>query len=71
MVVVLRVQGTRADLGSAPRFQSNFLIDLEKSIVFTSASPRCLDGGDIDLLHRHHGLKGTLGLSATNRKRIG
>jgi hypothetical protein len=38
--------------------------------VFTSASPRCLDGGDVDLLHRHHRLKGTLCLTATNRKRI-
>ena len=39
--------------------------------VFTSASPRCLDGGDVDLLHRHHRLEGTLGLIATSRKRIG
>ena len=27
-------------------------------VVFTSASPRCLDGGDVDLLHRHHRLEG-------------
>jgi hypothetical protein len=39
--------------------------------VFTSASPRCLDGGNVDLLHRHHRLEGTLGLTATRRKRIG
>ena len=39
--------------------------------VFTSASPRCLDGGDVDLLHRHHRLEGTLCLTATSRKRIG
>jgi hypothetical protein len=39
--------------------------------VFTSASPRCLDGGDVDVLHRHHRLEGTLGLTATSRKRIG
>jgi hypothetical protein len=39
--------------------------------VFTSASPRCLDGGDVDLRHRHHRLEGTLCLSATSRKRIG
>jgi hypothetical protein len=39
--------------------------------VFTSASPRCLDGGDVDLLHRHHRLEGTLCLIATSRKRIG
>jgi len=36
-----------------------------------SASPRCLYGGDVDLLHRHHRLEGTLCLIATNRKRIG
>jgi hypothetical protein len=35
-----------------------------------SASPRCLDGGDVDLLHRHHRLEGTLCLTATSRKRI-
>ena len=39
--------------------------------VFTSASPRCLDGGDVDLLHRHHRPEGTLCLTATSRKRIG
>lgn len=36
----------------------------------TSASPRCLDGGHIDLLHRHHRLKGTLCLAASGCKRI-
>jgi hypothetical protein len=39
--------------------------------VFTSASPRCLDGGDVDLLHCHHRLEGALCLTATSRKRIG
>jgi hypothetical protein len=39
--------------------------------VFTSASPRCFDDGDVDLLHRHHRLEGTLCLTATSRKRIG
>src|ERR1039457_963530 len=39
--------------------------------VFTAAAPRCLDGGDVDLLHRHHRVEGTLCLTATNRKRIG
>jgi hypothetical protein len=39
--------------------------------VLTSASPRRLDGGDIDLFHRHHCLEGTLCLTATSRKRIG
>src|ERR1700722_3610654 len=38
---------------------------------FTSASPRCLDGGDVDLLHRHHRLEATLALIAASRKRIG
>jgi hypothetical protein len=39
--------------------------------LFTSASPRCLDRGDVNLLHRHHCLEGALGLTATSRKRIG
>jgi hypothetical protein len=38
--------------------------------VFASASPRCLDGGDIDPLHRHPRLEGTLCPRATRRKRI-
>jgi hypothetical protein len=38
--------------------------------LFTSASPRCLDGRNVDLLHRHHRLEGTLGLTAISRKRI-
>jgi hypothetical protein len=36
-----------------------------------SAPPRGLDGGDVDLLHRHHCREGTLGLTATSRKRLG
>ena len=39
--------------------------------VSTSASPRCLDGGDVDLRHRHHRLKGALCLNTASRKRIG
>src|ERR1700736_1717355 len=39
--------------------------------VFMSSAPRCLDGGDVDLLHRHHRPEGTLCLTATSRKRIG
>jgi len=39
--------------------------------VFTSASSRCLDGGDVDLLHRHHRLEDTLCLIATSGERIG
>ena len=35
--------------------------------VSPSAPPRCLDGGDVDLLHRHHRLEGTLRLTATSR----
>src|SRR5260221_11935239 len=34
----------------------------------SSASPRCLNGGDVDLLHRHHRLEGTLCLATTSRK---
>src|SRR3954468_9696477 len=39
--------------------------------VFTSASPRCFDRGDVDLLHRHHRFECTLRLTTTSRKRIG
>src|SRR4029450_5203570 len=39
--------------------------------VVSSAAPRCLDGGDVDLFHRHHRFEGTLGLTATSRKRVG
>src|SRR5918995_1497495 len=44
---------------------------LLQPFVPTSAPPRGLDGGDVDLLHRHHRLEGTLGLTATSRKRVG
>src|SRR5258706_11562671 len=37
----------------------------------SSAASRRLDGGDVDLLHRHHRLEGALGLSATGRQRLG
>src|SRR6185436_15604806 len=33
----------------------------------TSAAPRRVDGGDVDLLHAHHRLEGALGLGATGR----
>src|SRR5678815_2612756 len=33
--------------------------------------PRGLDGGDVDLLHRHHRLEGALRLIAAGRKRVG
>ena len=39
--------------------------------VSTSAPPRCLDGGDVDLPHCHHRLESTLCLTATGRKRVG
>src|SRR5262249_6477302 len=39
--------------------------------VFTSALPRCLDHGDVDLVHRHHRFEGALCLTSTGRKRIG
>jgi hypothetical protein len=35
------------------------------------AAPRCLDFGDVDLLHGHHGVEGTLGFGATSRERLG
>ena len=37
----------------------------------TLTSPRCLDGGDVDLRHRHHRLEGTLRLTAASRHRVG
>lgn len=37
--------------------------------VEQSASPRRLNRGDIDLPHRHHGVKGALRLGATGRHR--
>jgi hypothetical protein len=39
--------------------------------VFASASAGGLDGGDVDLLHRHHRIEGTLCISAASRERIG
>src|SRR5688572_9866837 len=44
---------------------------MAQAVVSTSAPPRCLDGGDVDLLHRHHRLEGTLCLTAASRKRVG
>src|SRR5687768_2230114 len=44
---------------------------MAQPVVATSAPPRCLDGGDVDLLHRHHRCEGTLGLTAAGRKRVG
>src|SRR5213078_2052403 len=39
--------------------------------VSTSAPPRCLDGGDVDLVHRHQRRESTFCLTATSRKRLG
>ena len=36
-----------------------------------SAPPRCLDGGNVDFLHRHHRFEGTPCLIATSRERVG
>ena len=36
-----------------------------------SAPPGRVDSGDVDLLHLHHRLEGTLCLTATSRKRLG
>ena len=44
---------------------------MAQPVVPTSAPPRCLDGGDVVLLHRHHRREGTLCLTATSRKRFG
>src|SRR5512132_2603452 len=42
-----------------------------QSRLIRLAAPRGLDGGDVDLLHRHHRLEGTLRLVSTRGKRIG
>src|SRR4051794_37185853 len=36
-----------------------------------SPPPRCLDGGNIDFLHRHHRLEGSPCLIAAGRERVG
>src|SRR6187431_2353947 len=43
---------------------------MDARAVSRSAPPRCLDRGDVDLLHRHHRLEGALCLIATSRKRV-
>ena len=40
-------------------------------VVGKSASSRCLNCGDIDLLHRHHRFEGTLCITSARRKCIG
>src|SRR3954465_1487766 len=39
--------------------------------LHTSAPARGLDGGDVDLLHRHHRLECSPGFRATHRQRLG
>ena len=43
------------------------ITQLARSRFLRSASPRCLDGGDVDLLHRHHDLEGTACLTRCGR----
>jgi len=43
---------------------------LPKTFAGLSAAAGGFDGGDVDLLHGHHGVEGALGLSATGGKRI-
>jgi hypothetical protein len=47
------------------------LINRARRARALSGLPRRLDGGDVDLLHRHHRREGTLRLTATSRKRVG
>src|SRR5258708_34956259 len=46
-------------------------LSVERNPGGRSASPRCSDSGNVDPLHRHHRLEGTLCLAATSRKRLG
>src|SRR6185369_16990227 len=58
-----------------PESRAAFPVTIAESIVqsgvFPSRSPCCLDGGDVDLSHRHHRLEGALCLTAASRQRIG
>src|SRR3954469_7340698 len=54
----------RSNHGSSPRAL------LRSSRAGRIASPRGLDGGDVDLLHRHHRVERALCLAATSRKRL-
>ncbi len=76
-MVKLDITTARTRVGQLPvclrviQMNKDPVMNKDVSETSTSASPRCLDGGDVDLLHRHHRLEGTLRLTATNRKRIG
>ena len=52
------------------RRAAGFSRDRQASVSL-SAAPRRLDGGDVDLLHRHHRLEATPCLLATGRQRLG
>ena len=65
-LIPVSAQRTGANLGHEAIQQCQ-----EAIVVFTSASSRCLDPGDVDLFHRHHGVEGALCLAATSGKRIG
>jgi hypothetical protein len=65
-----RKHRTITDRSSITLFEVLFPQAKGRFVVFTSASPRCLDRGYVDLLHLHHGIEGALCLSATGRKRI-
>src|SRR5213592_2902240 len=53
------------------RFKTWGRVDADLARRRSSAASRRLDGGDVDLLHRHHRLEGALGLSAAGRQRVG
>jgi hypothetical protein len=70
----LRVSNPRGS-GHPPVYNSNLETEIlfgvkQVIVLFTSASSRCLDRGDVDLLHRHHRLEGAFCLTATGRKRL-
>ncbi len=44
---------------------------MAQPVFSASAPPRGLDGGDVDLFHRHHRVEDTLCLTATSRGRVG
>ena len=55
---------------SARRSRARPSIRITRTAAPASAPPRCLDGGDVDLLHRHHRLERALRLGAAGRKGI-
>src|SRR5436305_281720 len=59
------------DVTSHVRNDHTLHSDLAPHRAASGPPPRCLDGGDVDLLHRHHRLEGALRLGATSRQRVG